>query len=335
MERIICARKARKMSSETLISPYINLISSVRHMSNELSRLLSSQESETLDFKEMFSLRSKSEKAEFAKDVSAFANTRGGHVIYGVSDRTRNRIGIDRETFDEDKMEQVVSSRVNPPPEFSAKIVCYDGTFFGLIIIPESLLKPHQIVQTGQIFIRRGATTDRARTEEIRSMFREKESLGGVPTEPESDVEAVLISFWRKYTIWRYRRLDVSLKKEKIAIAIIGSILLIPLFYLLYRIPATRSVPNGLYLSLSIVFFGCGFFLLYMLSFIEGRKCPKCNKLFGVRRVDTRKISEKEVYRTNSQIEFDVVYLDTCQCDFCGYKDTKDRSVKRIVPINS
>lgn len=304
-------------------------------MNEELSQLIFQQESETLDFKEMFSLRSESEKAEFAKDISAFANTRGGHIIYGVRDRTRERIGIDEKTFNEDKMQQVISSRVDPPPEFWTKTVCYEGTLFGLLTIPESSLKPHQIVQTGQIFIRRGATTDRARTEEIRLMLRERESLGGVPVEPENWLETLLISFFRKYTIWRYGRLDVSLKKERIALAIVGMIFLIPFFYLFYQISAIRLVPDVMSLSLSLILMCFGFFLLSLLSFIERRKCPQCKKLFGVRRVNSKKIKEEEVYRTDSQIEFDVVYLDTYRCEFCKYKETKDRSEKRIVPLDS
>ena len=303
-------------------------------MNKILSKLLFLQESETLDFKEVFSLKSESEKAEFAKDISAFANTKGGHIIYGVKDKTWEKIGIDPETFDEDKMQQVISSRVDPPAEFSAKTIYYEGVPFGLLTIPESPLKPHQIVQTGQIFIRRGATTDRAKTEEIELMLREREPLEGIDVEPENWWESLFISFGRKYTIWRYGRLDVSLKKERIALAIMGSVSLIPFFYLFYQISTIQLVPDVMWLTLSVILMVFGFFLLSILLFLEKVKCPKCKKLFGIRRVDSKKIKEKEVYRTDTEIEFDVVYRNTYRCEFCNYKKVKKESEKRIVALD-
>lgn len=143
-------------------------------MSEILARLLEQDENTELDFKQKIRLSTHSEKAEFAKDVSAFANTRGGHIIYGVEDNTKRPVGIDTQTFDETKMQQIVSTRCYPPVNFSARLIVFNERYFGLLTIPNSPLKPHQITQTREIFIRRGSTTDRATRDEIESMFDER-----------------------------------------------------------------------------------------------------------------------------------------------------------------
>lgn len=303
---------------------------------SELLRLLLTlQESVKLDHKVAFSLQSESEKAEFAKDVSALANTEGGHIVYGVKDRTLEKIGINPEAFDRDRMQQVVSSRIDPPVEFSACIVRHEGLDFGILIIPESSLKPHQIVKTGQIFIRREATTDKAKTEEIEKMLRDREPLDSIDLEPEDSIVKTAISLGRKYTIWRYGRLDVSLEKERVALAVLGFMLFVPLFYIVYYINAVKAVPDTTWLVFSLISTLFGILLLSMLAFIERAKCQKCGKVFGVRRVDSMRIGEKEVYRTDTEIELDVLFRNTYQCEFCGDKKVKKQSRKRVVNIQN
>jgi len=244
------------------------------------------------------------------------------------------KTGIDPEKIDEDKMHQIISTRVDPPVKFSAKTVYYEGRYFEILTIPESPSKPHQIVQTGQIFIRRGATTDKAKTEEIESMLRDRQTLEGIDIEPENWWERMFTSLGRKYTIWRYGRLDVSLVRERIALATAGLFCFIPFLYLFYQITTLKLVPDIMWLSLSIITMILGSFLLSIVVYIEKVKCPDCKKLFGIRRVDSKRIKEKEVYRTDTQIEFDVVYQNTYQCEFCNYRKVKKESRKRLVDMD-
>lgn len=146
-------------------------------MSEILVDLLRRKESVKLDFKEQVRISTDSEKAELAKDVSAFANTGGGHIVFGVEDNTLRQVGIDPQAFDEARMQQIVSSRCYPPVNFSAQLVLLSELHFGLLTIPNSPLKPHQITQTREIFIRRGSTTDRATRDEIESMIHERRKL--------------------------------------------------------------------------------------------------------------------------------------------------------------
>jgi hypothetical protein len=77
------------------------------------------QENIHLDYKQSTALQgSDSKKDEIAKDVSAFANSDGGTIIYGVAEENHipARIdgGIDFELFSKEWIENVVTSRISP-----------------------------------------------------------------------------------------------------------------------------------------------------------------------------------------------------------------------------
>ena len=134
-------------------------------------------ESATLDFKREINLSSQEKKKEFAKDVSAFANTNGGHIVFGKEDPREGGhvVGIERETFNHDQMQQIISRRCYPPVEFQPELIQLESKWFGLLTIQKSTLKPHEITDTREVWIRRGATTDKATAREIMQMWKEKE----------------------------------------------------------------------------------------------------------------------------------------------------------------
>ena len=55
----------------------------------EFERLISQRESETLEFKREMPVSS-----DLAKLVTAFYNTRGGVIVFGVEDGTRRPVGV-------------------------------------------------------------------------------------------------------------------------------------------------------------------------------------------------------------------------------------------------
>jgi Putative DNA-binding domain len=84
----------------------------------DLQRLVDEgiQESLTLDYKASLSLaRDDKPRDELCKDVSAFANSAGGQIIYGVVEKDRKPVKVDDGSdLSREWIEQVIDSRVQP-----------------------------------------------------------------------------------------------------------------------------------------------------------------------------------------------------------------------------
>ncbi|WHH58914.1 RNA-binding domain-containing protein [Petroclostridium sp. X23] len=142
---------------------------------NKLSYLLRQDEGPKLDFKATLHLATESEKKELAKDVIALANSPGGrgYIIYGIGDKTKEVLGISSDDLIEEQIQQVIYNRCNPPVPIRVDLMEYQQKQIGVLTIYKSSQKPHQMLQNGAFYIRRGSTTDIARREEIASMLQE------------------------------------------------------------------------------------------------------------------------------------------------------------------
>lgn len=141
----------------------------------KLRQLLKLEEGPKLDFKAEMHLSTESEKKELTKDVIAIANSRGGrgHIIYGIEDKTKKVIGVEPGDFTEEQIQQIIYNRSDPPVPVSVEFVRLDGLLVATITIFKSSHRPHQMLQGGAFYIRRGSTTDVARRSEISGMFQE------------------------------------------------------------------------------------------------------------------------------------------------------------------
>lgn len=142
---------------------------------NKLKLLLQQEEGPKLDFKAELCLSTESAKKELAKDVIAMANSRGGrgYIIFGVEDKTKEILGVHCDNFTEEKIQQVIYSRCDPPIPVQLDVLEYLGKKLAVLTIYRSNQRPHQMIQNGAFYIRRGSTTDIARREEIANMFQE------------------------------------------------------------------------------------------------------------------------------------------------------------------
>ncbi|SHG99897.1 AlbA family DNA-binding domain-containing protein [Tepidibacter thalassicus] len=142
---------------------------------SKISSLLRKSEGEKLDYKLKISLNTNGEKKELAKDIAAIANTHGGrgYIIFGVEDKTKRVVGIEKDDYIEEKIQQILSNRIDPPVPIRMEYVEYEGKILGILTIFKSYQRPHQLRQNGTFYIRRGSTTDVARRYEVALMFQE------------------------------------------------------------------------------------------------------------------------------------------------------------------
>lgn len=144
--------------------------------SKRLLSLIKKEEGVKLDFKLKLSLQSEGNKKELAKDVCAIANSRGGrgYIIIGVEDKSKEIIGVNEsEIIKEEQVQQIVSSRCEPPIPISVDTCKIQGKRICVITIYSGDQKPYPIRESGAFYIRRGSTTDTMRKQELIEAFEE------------------------------------------------------------------------------------------------------------------------------------------------------------------
>jgi len=144
-----------------------------------LSNLIKRPEGPKLDFKLIIDVEIESGRKELAKDVCAIANSKGGrgYIIIGIEDKTKKVVGIDGLKITEEQIQQIVTSRTDPPIPISLEFVEYSGKTLSIINIYDGPHKPYQVRETGAFYIRRGSTTDIMRKQEIIEALQESLNL--------------------------------------------------------------------------------------------------------------------------------------------------------------
>jgi predicted HTH transcriptional regulator len=146
----------------------------------KLRSLIKKEEGLKLDFKLKLDLSTETGKKELAKDICAIANSNGqrGYIIVGIQDKTKKIIGIQSEDmFKEERIQQIITSRCEPPIPLRVDFVDLNGKTIGVISIYDGGQKPYQIRENGAFYIRRGSTTDVMRKQELVALLEENLSL--------------------------------------------------------------------------------------------------------------------------------------------------------------
>lgn len=142
---------------------------------HKLNELLKKNEGPKLDFKAKLSLSTDGEKKELCKDVIAIANSRGGrgYIIFGIEDKTKKVLGIESSNYKEEQIQQSIYNRVDPPVPISIDFFKIEEKEIAVLTVYHSQHRPHQMLQNGAFYVRRGSTTDIGRRGEIANMFQE------------------------------------------------------------------------------------------------------------------------------------------------------------------
>lgn len=118
------------------------------------------QESLHLDYKESRALTNEKGRSEVSKDASAFANSDGGLIIYGIKEKGHVPIEIDEGVsatdMSRERLEQLLLSNVSPRiPGLEIALIpmSSDGSAF-VVRVPKSVWGPHQDRKTHKYYRR-------------------------------------------------------------------------------------------------------------------------------------------------------------------------------------
>ena len=148
---------------------------------------LKQSESSTIEFKESF----KSNMPKYSKTMAAFANNKGGYILFGIKDSPRELIGIDKDKdkFDNTKKENITNFLIDhfdPEIMWEMGLVDNEGRWFGYIYVYEAEEKPvicknnagNNDIQPGEIYFRYSGESKKIGYSELKKIFdefREKE----------------------------------------------------------------------------------------------------------------------------------------------------------------
>lgn len=143
---------------------------------NELLYLRQERENEKLDYKRDFYTQSK----EFAKDVSAFANTKGGYILLGIDEETNSICGIS-DTIGNQKIEDwisnIVHSTLSDSIKYQVKFIPLsdeeETKYIAILFIEESESKPIYVIIDNKAipYIRKGTSVFAAKPNDIKLMY--------------------------------------------------------------------------------------------------------------------------------------------------------------------
>jgi len=144
---------------------------------------LKKRESSNVEFKKSFHLAS---LAEYGKDSAAFANNRGGYIVFGVKDRPHIPVGL-KDTRFEDTDEATITEFMNqhfaPAIDWVKDIYTWNGSNYGILYIRESTNKPviaindggrKQEIKSGEIYFRYVGRSEKIRHAELSQIIEER-----------------------------------------------------------------------------------------------------------------------------------------------------------------
>jgi predicted HTH transcriptional regulator len=106
----------------------------------ELHNLIEDGENSTVEFKRKFSSPEK-----IAKEMIAFANSKGGQILFGVDD-DRSIVGVESEKGELELIDTAARFFCEPEIVYDTEIVSIKKSDIVVVHIPESTNKPHKLL---------------------------------------------------------------------------------------------------------------------------------------------------------------------------------------------
>ena len=143
--------------------------------------VLDTQEGEEIEFKEQFNLAG---LADYLKDFAAFANNRGGYLIFGVKDSPRILEGLNSKSIehfqkiDPEKITTFLLALFSPNIRWEQTDVEIDGNIYGVFRIEKALTKPviakkdAESIKNGEIYYRYSGRTQKIQYAELEAIIQ-------------------------------------------------------------------------------------------------------------------------------------------------------------------
>ena len=144
------------------------------------------REGQELEFKEQFNLAA---LADYFRDFAAFANNRGGYLIYGIKDAPRTRTGLSEksiaqfEKIDPEKISGFLLEIFSVDIRWEQALIEVGGVSLGVFKIYEAQIKPviakkdegkDQIIKNGDIYYRYGGRTQKIQAAELENIINKR-----------------------------------------------------------------------------------------------------------------------------------------------------------------
>lgn len=143
------------------VVPEVEFSSPVQH----IARLLDEGENEEVEFKEMLG-----DGRTLVQSVVAFANTKGGTILVGVSDDAR-LVGT-KPQEDQRRIAEWMETRLDPPVGVSFETMRLDEKEVLVVRVSKGANPPYQQRDNGVVYVRRGSTDRPARRPELDEFYR-------------------------------------------------------------------------------------------------------------------------------------------------------------------
>jgi predicted HTH transcriptional regulator len=141
-------------------------------------------EKKTIEYKSALPGRTDQDKKEFLADVSSFANTSGGDLIFGMEEDSgkptklvgiaTNDLGIEKE-----RLENLIRAGLDPRIRYDlAEVICAPGSIV-IVRIEQSWVRPHRVILGGhdKFYGRNSTGKYPLDVGELRAAFTASESL--------------------------------------------------------------------------------------------------------------------------------------------------------------
>ena len=135
-------------------------------------------ESSEIDFKVDLPKEKKHHK-NWLKDVSAFANTNGGTIIWGIDDKTRELVGVHNAIKKSEIITEAINDKIKPYPPSKIKIIKYENKDFIIVDVDAGVNTPYYLWTDGtkEAYLRKGLSSIPADSLELNNLVMDGKHL--------------------------------------------------------------------------------------------------------------------------------------------------------------